>query len=105
MYGLHGCIATQPGKTEVVLEHLLKASKVLEGAKGLHLYMVSIPEGKENMVTVTEMWDTKEDHDASLKIDGVMEIIKSCYPYLNMSEGSSKTELNVKGGVGVPKQK
>jgi quinol monooxygenase YgiN len=100
-YGLIMKITVQDGKTEDVVNLLLEASRLLKNAKGLHLYMVSKSEEVENQVIVTELWDTKEDHDESLKIDGVMECVKKCSPFFSQQDPFSKTTMKVQGGFGV----
>ena len=48
---------------------------------------------------VSEIWDTKEDHDNSLKIEGCMELISKAMPLIDgKPEG---TALEVIGGKGL----
>ena len=53
----------------------------------------------EDVVFVSEIWDTKEDHDNSLKIEGCTELISRAMPLVDgKPEGTS---LEVIGGKGI----
>jgi quinol monooxygenase YgiN len=40
-------------------------------------------ESDANSVYITEIWDSKEDHDNSLKVEGVRELIMKVMPILD----------------------
>lgn len=100
MYLLQGSLKAKPGKREDLATILLKASKLVSTAKGCRLYLVSKNENETDMVYVTEMWDSKQDHDDSLNVKGVRELIMTAMPLL---EGPPKKgqELDVLGGFGL----
>lgn len=46
------------------------------------MYAVALDEKDTNSVYITEIWDSKEDHDNSLKGEGVRELIMTAMPIL-----------------------
>lgn len=52
------------------------------------------------LIYVTEIWDSKEDHDNSLKVEGVRELIMSAMPILD-EQPTKGQELEILGGTGI----
>ncbi len=87
-YGLTGKMKAKP-----------EASKLVSTAKGLHLYIVSTDAADSDVVHVTEVWDSKADHDNSLQLPGVKELISQAMPLIDSKpEGAV---LEVLGGKGL----
>ncbi|MBY0537268.1 MAG: antibiotic biosynthesis monooxygenase [Chitinophagaceae bacterium] len=82
MYLLHGKLSTKEGKRDAMAEVLLEASEKMQGNGGCHLYAVSIDPEERNTVYVTEIWDSKEDHDNSLKNPEVKLMITKAMPLI-----------------------
>ena len=81
-YFLHGNFTAKPGKEKELIRILLRAAKLLEKAKGCKFYIISIdPQVKEN-IWVTEVWDSKMDHDNSLNNPKVRELVLQATPFL-----------------------
>ena len=99
-YGLHGKLTAKSGKGNELAGILLEASKLVSKAKGCQLYLVSTDPTEENMVWITEVWDSQEDHDNSLKMPGVRELIGKAIPILD-GPPTQGQKLLVKGGFGV----
>jgi len=99
-YGLHGHLKATKGNGEKLASILLEASKLISTAKGCHLYVVSKDNAYNELVWVTEIWDSKEDHDNSLKVEGVKELIAQAMPILD-GQPEKGQELEVLGGTGV----
>lgn len=97
-YGLHGKLKAIPGKGEALAEILVQASTLVSHAKGCHLYLVSRDPKDEESVWVTEVWDSKEDHDQSLNVEGVRELISKAIPILD-GQPEKGLELEVIGGL------
>lgn len=55
----------------------------MENAKGCILYMVNKEAGNPDSIYIIEVWQSKEDHDNSLKLPGVGELIKQAIPILD----------------------
>lgn len=51
-------------------------------AKGCKLYVISRDKAEANSVWITEIWDSREDHDNSLKSENVRELISKAMPLL-----------------------
>lgn len=98
-YLLHGKLTAITGQQDALAEILLEASKLLSKVKGCKLYAVSKDASETNAVYVTEIWDSKEDHDLSLKVEGVRELIMKVMPLLD-GPPSKGQELEVLGGLG-----
>lgn len=96
-YGLHGKLKAKDGKANALANILLEASQLVSGAKGCRLYFIS-KEG--NNVWVTEVWDSKEDHDKSLENAEVRALITTAIPLL-AEKPEKGQELDVIGGFGI----
>jgi quinol monooxygenase YgiN len=99
-YGLHGCLTAKAGQAIELSQILLQAAELMKDTKGCQLYMVSVDKGQPNDIWVTEIWDSKTDHDASLQQEGVRELIARAMPLLENAPQKGQ-ELNILGGLGV----
>jgi quinol monooxygenase YgiN len=80
---LHGKLTAKPGKGAALADLLLRAADLVSEAKGCRLYLISQdPEAPEN-IWVTEVWDSAEDHQASLQIPAVRALIEEAMPLLD----------------------
>jgi len=82
-YLLQGKLTAKDGQRQALAEILITASKLMATAKGCSLYAVALDEQDANSVYITEIWDSKEDHDNSLKVEGVRELIMTAMPILD----------------------
>ena len=98
MYGLQGKILAKPGQRDALLALLLEASR---GAAmpGCRLYVVSDIPAEPDAIAITEVWDDKAAHDASLQLDGVRALIAKARPLI-AGMGDSM-ELRPIGGRGL----
>jgi len=99
-YGLHGKLTATEGNRDKLATILLEASRLVSNAKGCQLYMVSIDGDDANAVWVTEAWDSKEDHDNSLQVVGVRELIGQAMPLLAGMPQKGQV-LQILGGAGI----
>ena len=98
-YGLFGTLQAQPGKGGDLVGILLRAAHLVQDAKGCVIYLVSTTADKPDAVSVFEVWDSKGDHDNSLKLPGVRELISKAMPMIvGKPEGVT---LQVWGGKGI----
>ncbi len=81
-YGLHGKLKATKGNGQKLANILIQASAVVSNCKGFHMYLVSLDKKEEDAVLVTEVWDSKVDHDNSLKLDEVRTLIGQAMPIL-----------------------
>lgn len=98
-YLLHGKLTAKAGQRDQLADILIQASKLVSTAKGCVFYVIGKDEQDVNAVYVTEIWDSKEDHDNSLNIAGVGELISQAMPILD-GQPSKGQELEILGGVG-----
>lgn len=99
-YLLHGKLTAQAGNRDKLAEIMIEASKLVSTAKGCKLYAIGKDENDINSVYVTELWDSKDDHDNSLNIDGVRDLIMKAVPLLD-GKPEKGQELEIIGGAGV----
>ena len=98
MYGLQGKMLAKPGQRDALLAVLLEASR---GAAmpGCRLYVVSEVPAEPDAIAITEIWDDKAAHDASLQLESVRALIAKARPLI-ASMGDS-IELRPVGGQGL----
>lgn len=99
-YLLHGKLTASGGRGKQLADILLQAAQLMSSASGCRLYAVSRDPGEPDSVWVTEIWDTREDHDRSLHLPGVRELIGNALPLLDGSPKKGQ-ELAIIGGTGV----
>jgi quinol monooxygenase YgiN len=99
-YGLHGKLTATEGNADKLTSILLEASKLVSTAKGCQLYFISKDSNDKNSVWITEAWDSKEDHDNSLHVEGVRELITQALPILARQPEKGQ-ELEIIGGKGI----
>ncbi|MBC3541123.1 putative quinol monooxygenase [Rufibacter sediminis] len=99
-YALHGKLSATAGNGEKLASILLEASQLVSTAKGCHLYLISKDPKDAESVWVTEVWDSQEDHDCSLLVPGVRELISQAMPLLAGKPEKGQV-LEVLGGAGI----
>lgn len=97
MYGMIGKMSTAPGKRAEVISLLLQAVTAMPGCLS---YVVAQDPADENGIWITEVWDSKESHDASLSLPEVRKSIAAARP---MIAGFSNQAITTPvGGYGLP---
>ena len=99
-YLLQGKLTAKAGHADELAAILLQASQLVSTAKGCGLYVVGKDKNEANSIFVTEIWDSKEDHDNSLKVEGVRELIMKAMPIIDGPPQKGQ-ELELIGGMGV----
>jgi quinol monooxygenase YgiN len=99
-YGLTGKLTALPGKRDELLASMLKAADLVTDAPGCEIYLVSTSPDETDTVWVTELWRSEADHDDSLQIEGVAELIGQVRPIL--AGPPQGTRLHPVGGKGLP---
>jgi len=95
-YGLSGSFTAKEGKGDELNSILEDAANLMKTAKGCMIYIVGQQSDNKDIVHVFEVWDSKEDHDNSLSIDGVRELIGKAMPLI---EGKPNgVEIDIAGG-------
>jgi len=96
MYGMLGRMKAQPGKRDDLLALLLESSG---GMPGCLSYIVAKDLKDPDAIWITEAWDSKEHHDASLKLPQVQAAIAKARPLIAGFDSGAETEPV--GGIGL----
>jgi quinol monooxygenase YgiN len=98
-YGFIGTFKSVPGKRDALIAILLQAAEAMTGIKSCRHYLVSKDTTDENTVIVTEVWDSKEDHDNALKANDSAALIAQAIPLMDGKPQGKAME--VLGGKGI----
>ena len=79
MYGLIGKMTAAPGKRDALIAILLEGTAAMPGCLS---YIVAKDGTDADAVWITEVWDTKESHDASLSLPYVKDTITRGRPLI-----------------------
>lgn len=102
MYQLFGSLKAIKGKRDQLANILLEAAELLSELRECKLYIVSKDNSNPESIWITEVWDSKEEHDNSLKSDSVKALIGKAFPLLDGMPVKGQ-ELEVLGGHGIIK--
>jgi len=96
MYGLIGKIDVVPGQRDALAAILLKT---VSGMPGCLSYVVAYEAGDPDVLWVTEVWESKERHTASLGLPSVLSAIREGQPMIGGF--SQRVETLPVGGFGL----
>lgn len=96
MYGLIGNITARPGQRDELIEILLEGAADMPGCLS---YIVSKDSEDDAVIWVTEVWDSKESHQASLSLSSVQDAISQGRPLIE--EFGKQIEMVPVGGHGL----
>jgi len=96
MYGLIGRILATPGNRDALAAILIPADA---GMPGCLSYIVASDPQHPDALWITEVWDTRESHAASLQLPEVRAAIAKAKPIIAGSD--NRTETSVLGGIGL----
>lgn len=99
MYGLIGRIKATAGKRAELAAILLEGTGEMPGCLS---YMVAEDMADPDALWVTEVWDSKEAHAASLQLPAVQAAIAKARPII--AGFDSRAETVPLGGVGLPRR-
>jgi len=97
-YGYIGSMKTQPGKRDEVIAIMLSGVDGLRAA-GCLQYTVGAASTDDVTIWTCEVWGTKEEHDASLRLPETREAIARAMPLI--AGDFTRTETDVRGGLGL----
>lgn len=80
-YGWIACFTTKPGHRDAVVAQLTTAGRAL-GAFGCCQYIVGAACADEVTVSVSEVWESQQSHDDSLRHDATRQSISQTLPLL-----------------------
>jgi len=96
-YGYLGSMKVKPGHRDDVVAILLSGLDGLRAA-GCEAYIVGVSE-TDDTIWVSEVWRSKEHHDASLQLPEARAAIAKAMPMLTGE--FTRQEVSVVGGLGL----
>lgn len=79
MYGLIGKLMAVPGQRDALARILIDGTRDMPGCLG---YVVAADSGDPDGLWVTEVWDSKASHEASLQLPAVQAAIAEGRPLI-----------------------
>ena len=79
MYGLIGKIVATAGKREELISLLLQGTEQMPGCLS---YVIAKDQADDDGIWITEVWDDKASHDASLSLPAVKKAIAAARPMI-----------------------
>lgn len=79
MYGLIGKLLTVPGKRDELITILIEGSRAMPGCLS---YVVARDKTDADAIWITEVWESQESHQASLRLPEVQEAIAQGRPLI-----------------------
>jgi quinol monooxygenase YgiN len=96
MHGLIGKMTAVPGKRDELIGILLASVTAMPGCLS---YIIAKDQGEADAIWITEAWDSKASHDASLSLPQVQNAIAKARPLIaGFSNGVVTTPV---GGYGL----
>ena len=95
-YGLIGKMLAQPGKRDELIGHLLAGTGAMPGCLS---YVVAKDATDADALWITEVWDGRDSHAASLKLPEVQATIAKARPLI--AGFGERFETEPVGGVGL----
>ena len=99
MFGLIGRMRAQPGQREALLAILLEGTDSMPGCLS---YVVAKDPADADAIWITEVWDSRASHAASLQLPAVQDAIRRGRPLIAGFDNSH--EMIPVGGVGLARQ-
>jgi quinol monooxygenase YgiN len=97
MYGTIVKVTAANGQREALISILLEGTT---GMPGCLSYIIAKDDGDDNSLWITEVWDSKASHDASLSLPGVKNAITKGKPLI--AAFGSPVITTPMGGQGLP---
>lgn len=96
MYGLIGKMTAVPGQRDALIDILLDG---VSGMPGCLSYIVARDPADADAIWITEVWDSRDSHRASLSLPAVQQAIARGKPLI--AGFSDQTETEPVGGQGL----
>lgn len=89
MFGLMGKMRAQPGKRDELLDILLDSTDAMPGCLS---YVIARDPSDADAIWISEVWDSRDSHKASLQLPAVQAAIKQAMPLIAGFDTSIETE-------------
>jgi quinol monooxygenase YgiN len=97
MYGLIGKMVAAAGKREQLISLLLQGTEEMPGCLS---YVIARDQADDDGIWITEVWDDKSSHDASLSLPAVKKAIAAARPMI--AAFNTPVVTTPVGGHGLP---
>lgn len=81
-FGMHAVLTAAEGKGDELANTMLQASRVVSSIDGCLLYIVQQSLTDTTKILITEVWENKEAHQASLTDERVRALITKAKPII-----------------------
>jgi quinol monooxygenase YgiN len=98
MYGIIGKMTAVAGQRDALIDLLLHGTEAMPGCLN---YVISKDPEDANAIWITEVWDSRESHAASLNLPAVRDTITKGRPLI--AGFSDRVETIPVGGIGLPR--
>ncbi|MBX3561116.1 MAG: antibiotic biosynthesis monooxygenase [Sphingomonas sp.] len=96
MFGLIGKMRAVAGERDALIALLLEGTQAMPGCLS---YIVAKDSADADAIWITEVWDSRDSHRASLQLPAVRAVIARARPLITGFESGTQTEPV--GGVGL----
>lgn len=96
-YALCGKFIVEPRDRDALATILSTAADLMARAEGCRTYIVYTEPADDSAVWVTELWDSQEEHDQSLALPGVSDLIAQARPLIRGIEQHVLVPVRGKG--------
>lgn len=97
MYGLIGKVLVVPGERDALISILIEG---LSNLPGCLIYIVARDPTDADAIWITEVWDSRSSHEASLSLASVRDAISRGRPLI--AGFGERFETEPVGGYGLP---
>jgi quinol monooxygenase YgiN len=96
MYGLIGRMLAAPGKRDELLAIMVEGNAPMPGCRS---YIIARDPASDDGIWITEVWDSQDQHLASLQLPHVQETIARARPLI--AGFAERFETEPQGGIGL----
>lgn len=96
MYGLIGRMLATDGQRDALLAVLVEGNAPMPGCRS---YIIACDPASDDGIWITEIWDSREHHQASLQLPHVQATIAKARPLI--AGFAERFETEPKGGIGI----
>lgn len=79
LYGLIGSFTAKPGQRAALIAAIAEGSVDMPGC---YAYVIAADAANPDLIWITEVWDSKQSHDASLNLPAVQAAIGKARPLI-----------------------
>ena len=97
MYGRQGKILAKPGHRDALLRLMRETAR--GGMPGCRIYVLGPVAGEPDAIAITEVWDDKAAHAASLALPAIKKAIADARPLI--AGVGEAIEMDTVGGIGL----